>query len=210
MSDVSLFICLECPELIPSSLEAKEGAEGQPNVVVCGACEIHLVASFQAQTDGAEMSFDSQSRIQDTADVVCAKVLDGTRKLAEARRLGIQLKIDETALDREEGANRVTAPNELESTKPVQDFEVAVRHRDGAARAHAALDEALIEVVVYFSFKHDVREHFVAHTPSQSRHVCAGLVDAEVIAIGADLKMILRRSQRHKPTCPCQECQAQE
>src|SRR5690242_6700083 len=156
------------------------------------------------------MPFHAGARVEHSADVVRTEVLNGSRKLAEARRFWIQLEVDEAALQLEEGPNRAMASNELEAAKPMQNFEVAVCHADRAARTHAALSETLIKVVVHFSFKHDVREDRVSHAPSQSRHVRAGLFDAEVIAVSAHLKMILRRSQRHKPTCPCQKCQAQE
>src|SRR5689334_9148619 len=164
---------------------------------------IDFVTALQAQTDGAEMSFHPHSRVKDAAHIVCAKVLHGSRKLSEGRGLGIQLEIDEASLERKKRPDRVTGSNECESAKPVQNFQVAVRHADGAARAHTALHEPLIEVVAYFSFEHDVRERFVAHPPSQSRHVCPRLSDPEINAVGAYLKLILCLRLRHKPACPC-------
>src|SRR5690349_14700084 len=191
-------------------LETEERAEGYSNVVVRAACPIDLVARFQPKTDGAEMSFHACARVKHSTDVVRSQILHRTRKLAEARGFRIQLEIDEPALHEEKRANRVMSSDEFESAEPMQHLEIAARYAYGAARAYAALNETLIEVVVHFSLEHDVREPFVSNAPSQSCHVRAGLVDAEVIPVRAHLKMILRGSQRHKPNRPCQECQAQE
>ena len=109
------------------------------------------------------MSFRSQGGIQNRAHIVRPKILNRTCEPAECRWLGVQLEIDEASLQREEGANCVMAANELYTRQPVEDFKIAVRDRHCAAGAHTTFRESLIEVVAHFSFKHHVREHFVAH-----------------------------------------------
>ena len=95
----------------------------------------------------------------------------------------------------------MAATNELWSKHSMQDFEVAGCNGDRAPSTKTPLRERLPEVIAHFSFKHHVREGLVTYSCSQSRHVRARLRDPEVIPVGANLKMILRRSQRHKPTC---------
>ena len=193
-----------------SSLKPQERPKRYTHVVVWAPGPIDLVAALQSQTDWAEVSLDTHSRVKYPADVVRAKILNGSRELPETRGFRIQLEIDEASFKRKEWPDGTMASNKLEAAESVQHFQVAVCHGHSAAGAQASFYESLIEVVVDFSLEHHVRESSVADTAAQSRHVRAGLFDAEVIAVGPDLNLILRLRLRRKPTCPCQECQAQE
>src|SRR5712692_2833392 len=101
----------------------------------------------------------------------------------------------------------MTAPYELRTYQPMQNFEIAGHKRDatGVARVRKALGESLLEVIAHLTFQHHVREQFDGGAPSESRHIRVRLGDAEIIAVSANLKVILRRSQRHKPACQEQE-----
>src|SRR6266851_6635423 len=99
------------------------------------------------------------------------------------------------------------APYELRTHQPMQDFEIAGHKRDaaGVTRVRKPLCESLLEVIAHLPFYHHVREQFDGGAPSESRHIRTRLGDAEIIAISANLNVILRRSQRHKAACQEQE-----
>src|SRR3981189_755561 len=91
---------------------------------------------------------------------------------------------------------------DLRPKETVQYLDIAVLKCDGpAARVREPLGERLAEVVIHLTFQHDVRQRFYAYACSQACHVALGLRDAEVISVGAQLKVILGRCQRHEPAC---------
>src|SRR5437660_3525601 len=147
------------------------------------------------------MPFHTCARVHRATNVGCAQVVHGVRKSSERGRPRIQPEINKAALEREEWPNRPMAAYDFWPKQPVKHLDTAVCYRDGAARGHAVVGETLVEIVIQLSFKHDVREPLVAHTRSESRHIRACLREAEIIAVGAHLKMILRRGQRRQPTC---------
>jgi hypothetical protein len=88
----------------------------------------------------------------------------------------------------------------------MEDFQIAIYKRDGpAARIRKALGESLLEVITHLTFEHDMGENFDADTPSKPSQIRVGLRDSEIIAVSANLKVILRRCQRYEPTCQEQE-----
>src|SRR6266852_6221163 len=98
----------------------------------------------------------------------------------------------------------MASPYELRTYKPVQNFQIAGLQAHGRA-TRESLREGLLEVIAHLTFQHDVREKFDGGAPSESRHIRVRLGDAEIIAVSANLKVILRRSQWHKPACQEQE-----
>src|ERR1700682_207411 len=148
------------------------------------------------------MSFQTRARINRPAYIVRSQIIDRTREACKAGGPWVEPEIDESPLQRHERTNRPMAGHDLWTNEPMQNFEIAVPEGDGsAARIREALGESLLEVVAHLSFEHHMREHLDGGAPSQSRHVGFCLREAEVISISANLKMILRRRQRHQPSC---------
>src|SRR5712692_6992691 len=183
------------------SSEPEERSEGHPHIMVCGSGEINFVSGLQAQTNRSKMTFHTRTRVNRATDVVRAQVVHGVRKRSESSRPWIQPEINKAALERDEWPNRPVAGYDFWPKQPVKHFEAAVCHRDLAARGHAVVGESLVEIVTHFAFQHDVRERFVAHTSSKSCHIRVRLGETEIVSVGANLEMILRRGQRDQPAC---------
>jgi hypothetical protein len=91
---------------------------------------------------------------------------------------------------------------DFEAPESMEDFQIAVYKCEGpATRIRKALGESLLEVITHLTFEHDMGENFDAHTPSKPSQICIGLRDSEIIAVSANLKVILRRCQRYEQSC---------
>src|SRR5216684_904476 len=164
------------------SSEPEERSEGHTHIMVCGSGEINFVSRLQAQTNRSKMTIHTRRRVKRATDVVRAQVVHGVRKRSESSRPWIQPEINKAALERDKWPNCPVTGYDFWPKQPVKHFETAVCHRDRTARANAVVGECLVEIVTHFSFKHDVRERFVAHTSSNSRHIRIRLREAEVIS----------------------------
>jgi len=77
--------------------------------VVCAAGEINFIADVEAKTDGAEMAFETAARIENSSEVICAEILDGTYRVADGSGAIIEKEVVEAAFYGEEGMKIVMA-----------------------------------------------------------------------------------------------------
>ena len=89
--------------------ETDVGAEGDAQIVVCAAGEINFIADVEAKTDGAEMAFETAARIENSSEVICAEILDGTYRVADGSGAIIEKEVVEAAFYGEEGMKIVMA-----------------------------------------------------------------------------------------------------
>ena len=134
--------------IAPRASEPEERAEGYPRIMVCTSGEINFVTGLQPQTNRPEMPFHTSARVNRATDVVCTQVVYGVRKRSESSRPWIQPEINKAALERDEWPKRPVAAYDFWPKQPVKHFETAVCHRNGAARGHAVVREALVEIVI--------------------------------------------------------------
>src|SRR5579864_8230723 len=79
--------------------------EGDAQVVMCAAVEIHLVADIEAQTERADVALESAAGIQHAVDVRSAETLHGTGKRVEGGRARIKHELDAAAFYRDKRLN---------------------------------------------------------------------------------------------------------
>src|SRR5467141_3099082 len=139
-----------------SILESNKRSEGRTQIVMSASGEVDLIAGLKAQTDRADMPFQTRSRVEDSTHVVRTQILNRADGSSHASGPGIQPEIDETAFDREERANRAVAGNEFGAKESVQNLEIAVQ----------IFREGLLEVIAHLAFEHDARKCLVAHACS--------------------------------------------
>src|SRR6266436_7813869 len=148
-----------------SILESNKRSEGRTQIVMCASCEVDLIAGFEAQTDRPDVSFQTGTRIEESAHVIRTQILNRANGCSHASGPGIQPEIDKTAFDREERTNRAVAGNEFGAKESVQNFEVAVNNRHCWSGIEI-FREGLLEVIAHLAFEHDARKYLVAHACS--------------------------------------------
>ena len=58
------------------------------------SCEVDLITGFEAQTDRPDMSFQTGTRVEDSAHVIRAQILNRANGCSHASGPGIQPEID--------------------------------------------------------------------------------------------------------------------
>src|SRR6267143_3781693 len=103
-----------------SILESNKRSEGRAQIVMSASGEVDLIAGFKAQTDRADMSFQTGARIKHSAHIVLTQVFNGADHVCAVDSPGIQPEIVKTAFEREERTNRTVAGHDLGAKESMQ------------------------------------------------------------------------------------------
>jgi hypothetical protein len=174
--------------------ETDVGAEGDAQIVVCAAGEINFIADVEPKTDGAEMAFETAARVEDSGEVICAEILDGTYRVADRGGATIEKEVVETALYREEGMKLVMAELELGADETVENADIGARDCDGRRNGgvvRKTFGEDAVKVVAHFGFEHDGFVDMEAETRADAGKIGFGLRKAKIIGINAGLHVIV-------------------
>src|SRR6266487_2165715 len=137
------------------------------------------------------MPFHTRAREKCATDVFLTQVVHGVRKRPESSWPRIQPEVNKASLDGQKRTNPPVTAYDFWPKQPVKNLETAIGRRDRAARGHAVVGESLVKVVTHFTFQHHVREYFDGCSSHQSRQIRIRLSYPEIIAVSANLKMIL-------------------
>src|SRR6266576_7139413 len=101
-------------------LESDKRSEGRAQIVMCASGEVDFIAGFKAQTDRADMSFQTGARIKHSTHIVRTQVFNGADHVCAVDSPGIQPEIYKTAFEREKRTNRTVAGHDLGAKESMQ------------------------------------------------------------------------------------------
>src|SRR2546425_6246152 len=112
--------------------------------MVRAVVEIDFIASIQPQSYGTEMSLEAQARIEHATHVLRPQAVNRACEGPNRGRRRVEAKIDESALERQEGANRAVAALNFRAEQAVQDAKIAAHN--GHSGGVETFCENLVEV----------------------------------------------------------------
>jgi len=162
--------------------------------VVCAAGEIDFVADVETKTDGTEMAFETAARVENSGEVICAEILDGTYCVSHGSGTTVKKEVVEAALYGEERMEVVMAQLYFRTEQSVKRANIGARHGNGWRNGGVVgktFGEDPVEVVAHFGFEHDGPVDMEAETGADAGEISFGLRKAKIIGVDAGLHVIV-------------------
>src|SRR5439155_18602734 len=168
--------------------------------------EINLVTYIEPHTDRTDMSFQSAPRVQRSHHVLGTQIIHAAEERSHRRRRRIESRVQETAFQSYKRMKIGVAKRHFGPEQSVQQPEIRSIDDDAPA-AREIFGKDLIEVVAHLSFQHYAMAKSHAEPDTNPGKIRIRLREPEIVRIGSDREVVLRKYRRCRRYAAQQEKQ---
>jgi hypothetical protein len=169
-------------------------AEGDAEIVLGAASEIDFVANIETQTDGTDAAFETTARIENSGEVMRAKIGDGTYGVADCGGSIIQEEMSEATFDGDEGMKMRPAESEFGTDEAVKNTHIGTLQGDGWRHGGIrgkTFGKYAIEVIVHFCFEGERPIELEAEASADAGEIGIGFGEVKIVGVYAGLDMVI-------------------